>query len=71
MVNLEGYNVVLTYSENSKTSIGAPIESPRSLVINGFPKQVEGSKPIAVYEISHFCVDNLISNLRRQIVITL
>ena len=63
MTNLEGYNVILTYGENSKTPIGATIGSACPLVIKGSPQQVEGMKPIASYEISHFCADSLISNL--------
>ena len=71
MANLEGYNVVLTYSENLKTPIGATIWSARPLVIKGSPQQVEGTKPIASSKISHFCDDNLISDLQRQTAITL
>ena len=65
MANLEDYNVVLTYSENSKTPIGATIGYASPLVIKGSPQQVEGTKPIAASKISHFCADNLISDLRR------
>ena len=71
MANLEDCNAVLTYSENSRTPIGANIGSDRPLVIKGPSQQVEGMKPIEAFEISHFCVDSLISDLRRQTTITL
>ena len=71
MMNPEGYNAVLIYSENSKTPISTTIELAHPLVIKGSPQQVKGKKPIAAYEISHFCADNLISDLRQHSTITL
>ncbi|TYK22840.1 uncharacterized protein E5676_scaffold115G00220 [Cucumis melo var. makuwa] len=62
---------VLSISENSKIPIGATAMSTRPLVIKASPQRVEGLKPITASEISHFCADNLISDLQRKTVITL
>ena len=40
-------------------------------MIKGSPQQVEGTNLIAASEISHFCVDNLIFDRRRQTALTL
>ncbi|KAA0025724.1 uncharacterized protein E6C27_scaffold653G00030 [Cucumis melo var. makuwa] len=58
-------------SENSKTPIGATAMSICPLVTKASPQRVGGTKPITTFEISHFCVDNLISDLRRKTAITL
>ena len=71
MPNLEDCNIVLSYNGNSKEPIGANIVSACPPVIKGPPQKVEGTEPITVSEISHFCADSLISDLRRQAAITL
>ncbi|KAA0067535.1 uncharacterized protein E6C27_scaffold50G00580 [Cucumis melo var. makuwa] len=50
-------------SENSKKPIGATTVSTRPLVIKGSAQQVEGTKSITAFEISHFCADKLIYDL--------
>ena len=54
----------LSASENSKTPIGATTMSTCPLVTKASPQRVGGTEPITTSEISHFCADNLISDLR-------
>ncbi|KAA0050733.1 uncharacterized protein E5676_scaffold726G00240 [Cucumis melo var. makuwa] len=61
----------LSASENSKTPIGATIMSTCPLVTKASPQRVGGTEPITTSEISHFCADNLISDLRQKTAITL
>uniref|UniRef100_A0A9I9D576 Uncharacterized protein n=1 Tax=Cucumis melo TaxID=3656 RepID=A0A9I9D576_CUCME len=71
IANPKGCDATLNYSENFKTPISATTVSTRPLVIKEFLKRVKGMKSIVAFEISHFCADNLISDLRRQTAITL
>lgn len=64
MASPEDHDITVTHNENSKTSVGATTVSTSPSCHQGSLQRVEGMKQIATFEISHFCVDNLIFDLQ-------